>query len=71
LLKDFIPDAFALAQNLAITLCGRYQQPQGYFVTRVFKAGFKHTFPFLRWPQAQLFYALTNLLQASQKGAQQ
>jgi hypothetical protein len=70
LLKDFIPDAFTLAQNLAATLCSRYQLPQGYFVTRVFKQGFKHTFPFLRWPQAQLFYALTNLLQAS-KGAQQ
>jgi hypothetical protein len=71
LLKDFIPDAFALAQNLAATLCSRYQLPKGYFVTRVFKTGYRHTFPFLRWPQAQLFHALTNLLQASQKGAQQ
>jgi hypothetical protein len=31
-------------------------------VTRVFRGGFRHRFPFLRWPQAQLFYALTNLL---------
>ncbi len=37
LLKDFVPDAFAFAQNLAATLCSRYQLPQGYFVTRVFK----------------------------------
>ena len=71
LLKDFIPDAFTFAEHLANTLCSRYQRRQGYFVTRVFKAGFKHTFPFLRWPQAQLFYSLTNLLYASQKGAQQ
>jgi hypothetical protein len=71
LLKDFIPDAFTFAESLANTLCSRYQRRQGYFVTRVFKTGFKHTFPFLRWPQAQLFYALTNLLYASQKGAQQ
>jgi len=71
LLKDFIPDAFTFAESLANTLCSRYQRRRGYFVTRVFKAGFKHTFPFLRWPQAQLFYALTNLLYASRKGAQQ
>jgi hypothetical protein len=70
LLKDFIPDAFTLAQNLAATLCDRYQLSQGYFVTRVFKLGLKHTFPFLRWPQAQLFYSLTNLLGAL-KGVQQ
>lgn len=69
LLKDFIPDAMAFAENLAATLCSKYQIREGYFVTRVFKTGFKHTFPFMRWPQAQLFYALTNLLQA-QKGAQ-
>jgi hypothetical protein len=71
LLKDFIPEAFTLAQDLAETLCSRYQLPDGHFVTRVFKFGFRHTFPFLRWPQAQLFYSLTNLLHASQKGARQ
>jgi len=70
LLKDFIPDAFTLAQDLAATLCERYQLSQGWFVTRVFKLGLKHTFPFLRWPQAQLFYSLTNLLVAL-KGVRQ
>ena len=64
LLRDFIPEAFTLAENLAARLCAQYQLPKGYFVTRVFKKGFKHTFPFLRWPQAQLFYSLTNLLYA-------
>lgn len=67
LLKDFIPDAFALAQHLAGELCNRYQLPDGHFVTRVFKKGFRHTFPFLRWPQAQLFYSLTNLQLALQQ----
>ena len=69
LLKDFIPDAFKLAQHLAAGLCIFYQVKRGHFVTRVFKFGFAHRFPFLRWPQAQLFYSLTNLLQASQKEA--
>ena len=71
LLRDSIPEAFTMAQKLAITLCEKYQLADGHFVTRVYRGGFRHTFPFLRWPQAQLFYALTNLLYASQKGAQQ
>jgi hypothetical protein len=71
LLRDFIPEAFTMAQKLAITLCEKYQLADGHFVTRVYRGGFRHTFPFLRWPQAQLFYALTNLLYASQEGAQQ
>jgi hypothetical protein len=71
LLRDFIPDAFAMAQKLATVLCEKYQLPDGHFVTRVYRGGFRHTFPFLRWPQAQLFYSLTNLLFASQKGTQQ
>ena len=69
LLRDFIPDAFTKAQKLATVLCEKYQLADGHFVTRVYRGGFKHTFPFLRWPQAQLFYSLTNLLVASQKGA--
>jgi hypothetical protein len=69
LLRDFIPEAFTMAQKLATTLCEKYQLADGHFVTRVYRGGFKHTFPFLRWPQAQLFYSLTNLFLASQKGA--
>lgn len=71
LLRDFIPGAFSVAQKLATILCEKYQLSDGHFVTRVYRGGFKHTFPFLRWPQAQLFYSLTNLLAASQKGAQE
>jgi hypothetical protein len=68
LLRDEIPGALATAQELAVTLCEKYQLAEGYFVSRVFRGGFRHTFPFLRWPQAQLFYSLTNLLAAMQKG---
>ena len=71
LLRDFIPGAFDVAQKLATVLCEKYQLSDGHFVTRVYRGGFRHTFPFLRWPQAQLFYSLTNLLAASQKGAQE
>jgi len=68
LLRDSIPDAFEHAQKLAIILCEQHQLPDGHFVTRVYRGGFRHAFPFLRWPQAQLFYALTNLLSALPKG---
>ena len=62
LLQDEIPAAYELAQRLAHLLIEDYQLPQGYFVTRIYFGGFDHTLPFLRWPQAQLFYSLTNLL---------
>ncbi len=69
LLRDSIPEAFTLAQKLATILREQHQLADGHFVTRVYRGGFRHTFPFLRWPQAQLFYSLTNLFLASQKGA--
>ena len=62
LIGDMIPEAGELARSLANKLIQNYQLPDGHFVTRVFRGGFHHCFPFLRWPQAQLFYALTNLL---------
>ena len=62
LLADEIPEALKLAQKLAGRLIERYQLSDGHFVTRVYRMGWRHTYPFLRWPQAQLFYALTNLL---------
>jgi hypothetical protein len=62
LLKTEIPEAFVLACKLALRLADNYQLQDGYFVTRTYLAGFKHRLPFLRWPQAQLFFAITNLL---------
>jgi hypothetical protein len=67
LLKDLIPEAGSMAERLAMILCRSYQMPDGHFVTRVYAGGIKHRFPFLRWPQAQLFLALTNLLHAFNK----
>ena len=68
LLKDEIPQALALAQTLAARLIRYYGLPAGYWVTRVYRGGIKHTVPFLRWPQSQLFLALTNLLGARLPG---
>lgn len=62
LLKDEIPAAYQLACSLAFRACREFQLPDGHFVTRVYRGGIRHTTPFLRWPQAQLFYALTNVL---------
>lgn len=66
LLRDEIPEAFALAATLGERLVRQYQVPAGHWITRIYKGGWRHTFPYLRWPQAQLFYALTNLLLATQ-----
>lgn len=61
LLGEEMPEARELAVELASKLISEHQLAEGHFVTRVFRGGLRHTFPFLRWPQAQLFYGLTNL----------
>jgi hypothetical protein len=62
LLRDHVSGAFDLALELAHKIAAAYQLPEGFFVTRVYRGGLRHTFPFMRWPQAQLFYALTNVI---------
>jgi hypothetical protein len=68
LLRNDIPEAFKLAQRLATRLIRRYQLPAGHWATRAYLGGFTHTVPFLRWPQSQLFYALTKLLVTLETG---
>ena len=65
LIEDLIPEAGVLARSLAEKLIQEHQLSAGHFVTRVFRGGFRHRFPFLRWSQAQMFYALTNVLKAN------
>lgn len=62
LLRDVIPEAFDMARSLTGSLIGSYQLLDGHFVTRTYVGGLRHKVPFLRWPQAQLFLALTNML---------
>jgi hypothetical protein len=62
LLRHDIPESFAHAQELATRLVRKHQLPAGHWVTRVYLGGFRHTLPFLRWPQSQLFLAMSSLL---------
>jgi hypothetical protein len=65
LLRDVEGDALDMATGLADVLCRTCQYPDGHFVTRVFAGGLRHSMPFIRWPQAQLFLALTALAKAT------
>jgi len=67
LLRHDCPGAFSLARSLSTRLLQRYQLSAGYWVTRVYRGGVRHSVPFLRWPQSQLFLAVTNLL-VSERG---
>lgn len=59
LLKDIIPGSERKARFLARELYLNFQLRDGHFVTRVTSLNTVHKVPYLRWPQAQLFYALT------------
>jgi hypothetical protein len=60
LLKDDIPEASGIAEKLVQLLCRQWQLADGHFLTRIYAGGVRHTLGYLRWPQAPLFYALTN-----------
>jgi len=55
-------DSLKLVNNMVADVSGKFQNSNGSFVTRVSLFNKKNTIPYLRWPQAQLFYALTNFL---------
>jgi hypothetical protein len=61
-LANEIPEALELACRLALLVRDGFQLPAGYFVTRTYLGGLRHTLPFMRWPQAQMFLAMTTLL---------
>lgn len=67
LLKNEIPDALDKSIELAEDLINHFQTSKGHFITRVTSFGTIHKVPYLRWPQAQLFYALTSLLKELEK----
>ncbi len=62
LLKDEIEGAYDFAEKFVTDLITRFQLQDGHFVTRVTSFGGVHKVPYLRWPQAQLFCALTEYL---------
>jgi hypothetical protein len=67
MLKDEFPNAAILAGIQTARLIRKYQVPRGHWVTRIYIGGIRHTLPYLRWSQSQLFLALTNFLAAASK----
>ena len=67
LLQNEIPGALTKSKELAADLINIFQTKDGYFVTRVTSLGTKHKVPYLRWPQAQIFFALTSLMKEFKK----
>lgn len=62
LLDETVEESLDLAKKLAGILIGKFQLRDGHFVTRVTSFGTKHKIPYHRWPQAQLFFSLSELL---------
>jgi hypothetical protein len=62
LLGNEIDRALDFSAQLAQHLIENFQLKKGYFITRITTLNTRNTVPYLRWPQAQLFYALTSLL---------
>lgn len=62
LMKNYICDSFDFSAKLADELINRFQLNEGYFITRVTSFNQKQKIPYHRWPQAQLFCSLTELL---------
>jgi hypothetical protein len=67
LLRHDVPEAFVLADTLATRFVKHGQLSAGHWPTRTYLGGITHRLPFLRWPQSQLFLALTNLLAAKER----
>ena len=67
LLRDEIPGAYEVALDLGLRVGREFQLPDGHFVTRIYWGGLRHKMPFLRWPQAQMFYALSKLLRSEKE----
>ena len=63
-LRDIIPRAFERSTTIAHAAVERFQLDDGHFVTSVDRLGLRSKLAFIRWPQAQLFHALTSLLRA-------
>ncbi len=62
LLNADINGALDFSLELTRHLIDSFQLKDGHFVTRVTTFNTRNKIPYLRWPQAQLFYALTSLL---------
>ncbi len=64
LLRERIAEASDLANDLACRLRSKYQTRKGYFITREYVGGITHKVPYMRWAQAQIFFAVASLFLA-------
>jgi len=61
-MKEMDKDASAIIIKLINDVVGKFQMKNGSFITRINIFNIYNKVPFLRWPQSQLLYALTNYL---------
>ena len=62
LMQDQDGEAKDIVNEMVGDLVNEYQNEDGSFITRVSLFNMENKIPYLRWPQSQLFYALTNYL---------
>ena len=60
-IRDLVPGAYERSHKVAQAAVKQYQLPDGHFVTSIGRAGLADKLAFIRWPQAQMFHALTSL----------
>jgi hypothetical protein len=61
LLRDEVPAAQRVLEQIVGDLVARWQLPDGHFVTRELAVG-RNTVPYHRWAQSQVFHALTKVV---------
>jgi hypothetical protein len=59
-LQNFDSSASKITEKLVNDLVGKFQKKDGSFYTRISIFNIPNKIPYLRWPQAQLFFALSN-----------
>jgi rhamnogalacturonyl hydrolase YesR len=62
LMQNQDEEAKNIVNEMVGDLVNKYQNEDGSFITRVSLFDMENKIPYLRWPQSQLFYALTNYL---------
>jgi hypothetical protein len=62
LVNNAIEGSIIPTERMIERLINKYQTKKGYFITKVMTLNLTNKVPYLRWPQAQLYYALTNYL---------
>jgi hypothetical protein len=62
LMQPFHDKSNQIAEKLVEDIIHKYQKKDGSYYTRINVFGIPNKVAYMRWPQSQLFYALTNYL---------